>query len=264
MSMKFMKGFLVIKRTTFFLLCAVAAACAAGIVVSQKAGMVEYAGAHKEILASGRTQSVIDLKYLADRRGLYAIGPVDDLDGEITIFDSRPYIGKVRGSDYVVDNSFDHGAIFLVWTEQSKWRDVPIPNTVKSYADMQKFIRAQAAAAGIDVAKPFPFLVAGTPDEVKWHINVNRTEGKPLTKELFMKSKAGYVTKNEPVDIVGFYSDILPGVFIKQKEAAIKPEDGINNAIHIHIVLRTGKAAGHIDDLTLGNGMTLRLPVPVF
>jgi len=32
------------------------------------------------------------------------------------------------------------------------------------------------------------------------------------------------------------------------------------NAIHIHIVSRDGKAAGHIDDITLAPGMTLRLP----
>jgi acetolactate decarboxylase len=251
------------RRTTLFVLCA-AAACAAGLVASNKAGLVEYAGAQKEIVASGRTQSVMDLKSLARRRGLYAVGAVEGLDGEITIFDSKPYISKVRGETFTVDDSFDHGAIFIVWSEQSNWRDIPIPNTVKRYAELQKFVRAQAAAAGIDVAKPFPFLVSGTPAEVAWHINVDRTEGKPLTKELFMKSKAGYVIKNEPVDIVGFYSEMLSGVFIKPEEAAIKPQDGITNAIHIHVVSHTGKAAGHIDDLTLGDGMTLRLPTPGF
>lgn len=266
MSMKYIKGFFTMsmRRTTLFVLCTVATACAAGLVSSNKAGLVEYAGAQKEIVASGRTKSVMDLKSLAHRSGLYAVGAVEGLDGEITIFDSKPYISKVRGFDYTVDNSFDHGAIFIVWSEQSNWRNIPIPNTVKRYAELQKFVRAQAAAAGIDVAKPFPFLVTGTASEVKWHINVNRTDGKPLTKELFMKSKTGYITKNEPVDIVGFYSEILPGVFIKPEEAAITPADGINNAIHIHIVSATGKAAGHIDDLTLGEGMTLRLPTPTF
>jgi len=33
----------------------------------------------------------------------------------------------VRGSDYLVDQTLKHGAIFLVWTEQSKWQDIPYP-----------------------------------------------------------------------------------------------------------------------------------------
>jgi hypothetical protein len=34
----------------------------------------------------------------------------------------------------------------------------------------------------------------------------------------------------------------------------------MENAIHINLVSGTGKAAGHIDDLTLGENMVLRLP----
>lgn len=188
------------------------------------------------------------------------MGPVGGLDGEITIFDSKPYITQVRGKDYILDNTLKHGAFFLVWTEQTKWKDVPVPNTVKGYVDLQQFVKAQAQAAGIDVTKPFPFLLAGTPVEIKWHINVDRTEGKPITKELFLKSKEPFVTKKEPVDIVGFYSEHHAGVFLTQFAPAIKEDSGMKNAIHIHLVSKTSKAAGHIDNITLGENMVLRLP----
>jgi len=42
----------------------------------------------------------------------------------------------------------------------------------------------------------------------------------------------------------------------------IKEGSGMENAIHIHLVSRTSKAAGHIDDITFGEGMVLRLPKP--
>ena len=112
--------------------------------------------------------------------------------------------------------------------------------------------KTQAQAAGIDVTKPFPFLLAGTPVEIKWHINVDRTEGKPITKELFAKSKQPFITKNEPVDIIGFYSENHAGVFLSPNAPAIKEGSGMKNAIHIHLVSRTSKASGHIDDLMLG------------
>jgi len=232
----------------------------AAIVGSKKEGLVEYVGAQKDIFVSGKALSVVSLEDLAGRKGLYAMGPIDGLDGEITVYDSKPYITKVRGKDVVMDNTFRHGAFFLVWTEQSKWKDVPVPAMVKGYVDLQQFVKAQAQASGIDVTRPFPFLLTGTPLEIKWHINVNRTGGKPITQELFMKSKEPFVTKNEPVDIIGFYSDHHAGVFINKFSPAIKEGSGMQNEIHIHLVSRVSKVAGHIDDLTLGEGMVLRLP----
>ena len=188
------------------------------------------------------------------------MGPIDGLDGEITIIDSKPSITEVRGNDYTLDQTFKHGAFFLVWTEQKDWIDVPLPATVKGYADLQKFVQEKAQAAGIDVTKPFPFLLSGTPVEIKWHINVDRTEGKPITNELFVRSKEPYVTKAEPVDIIGFYSERHSGVFLSPYAPAIKDGSGMKNAIHIHHVSRTSKASGHIDDITFGEGMVLRLP----
>jgi Alpha-acetolactate decarboxylase len=234
----------------------------AAIVGATKEGLVEYVGAQKEIFKTGKAASVVTLEDLADRKGLYAMGPIDGLDGEITIFDSKPYITQVRGNDYTLDKTFKHGAFFLVWTEQTNWIDVPLPATVKGYMDLQNFVKEQAQKAGLDVTKPFPFLLAGTPVEIKWHINVDRTEGKPITKELFVKSKAPFVTKNEPVDIIGFYSDHHVGVFLAEYAPAIKEGSGMKNAIHIHLVSKTSKAAGHIDDITFGDGMVLRLPKP--
>ncbi len=234
----------------------------AAIVGSKKEGMVEYVGAQRDVFKTGKAASVVFLEDLAGHKGLYAMGPIDGLDGEITVFDSKPYITKVRGADYTAANTWKHGAFFLVWTEQEKWQDVPVPSTVKGYIDLQNFVKAQAQAAGIDTTKPFPFLLSGTPVEIKWHINVDRTEGKPITKELFFKSKQPFTTKNEPVDIIGFYAEHHDGIFLTKYTPVIKEGSGTENAIHIHLVSRTSKAAGHIDDITLGEGMVLRLPKP--
>ena len=136
----------------------------------------------------------------------------------------------------------------------------PVPDEVKGYVDLQTFVRSRAQAAGIDVDKPFPFQLAGAPAEVKWHINVDLTEGHPVTRELFAKSKANYVLRNEPMDIVGFYSENHPGVFISAYAPAIPAGGSARNAMHIHMVSKDGKSAGHIDNLTLAPGMVLRLP----
>jgi acetolactate decarboxylase len=253
------EGF-VLKQVLLIGLCVVAVAGTAIALNSIKEGLIEYIGVQKEIFKTGKATSVISLESFANRPGLFAVGPIEGLDGEITIFDSKPYITKVRGSDYIVDHTFKHGAFFLVWTEQTNWQDVPVPASVKGYVNLQQFVKAQAQEAGIDVTKPFPFLLSGTPVEIKWHINVDRTEGKPITKELFMKSKQPFVTKNEPVDIIGFYAEHHAGVFLPSSKPAFMEGTDAQNVIHIHLVSRTSKAAGHIDNITLGEGIVLRLP----
>ncbi len=253
-NLKYLAALLTVLLISFAALAAVPGA--------KKDGLVEYIGSQKEIFKTGTAISVLSLEQLSGTKGLFAVGPVDGLDGEITIFDSKPYITKVRGADYVLDATYNHGAFFLVWTNRTTWRDVPIPASVRGYADLQRFVKDQALTAGIDATKPFPFLLSGVPAEIKWHINVDRTGGQRITKELFAKSKERYVLTNEPVDIVGFYAENHPGEFISQFAPAFNEGSGTTNAIHIHVVSRNGKAAGHIDDILLGTGMVLRLPAP--
>jgi acetolactate decarboxylase len=229
-------------------------------VTPQKEGAVEYIGSQKDIVASGKTGSIINLQELAGTKNLFAMGPVAGLDGEITIFNSQPYVSQVRGDDYEVHHSLDYGAIFLVWSAQAEWRDIAIPETVKSYLDLQDFVKQQAQDAGLDTGQTFAFLLSGTPTEIKYHINIDRTGGQPITQELFLKSKAPFICRNEAVDILGFYAENHPGVFITKTSPAIKADSGRQNAMHIHLISKTSKATGHIDDLTLGAGMILRLP----
>jgi acetolactate decarboxylase len=249
------------KHFAIFGVCMVAACTTIGLA-SSKECLIEYIGAQKDIFTKGKAERVMSLKSLAGRPGLYGIGPVEGLDGEITIFDGKPYVSKVRQNGKVVEQSHDHGAFFMVWTEQAHWQGITIPEAVKSYVDLQSFVKAQAGAAGIDTGKPFPFRLSGIPAEIKWHINVDRTEGKTITRELFVKSKEPYVTNNEPVDIIGFYSEHHPGVFIAEYAPAIKRDSGLKNAIHLHFISHADKMTGHIDNITLGAGMMLHLPKP--
>ena len=68
----------------------------AAIMGSKKEGLVEYVGAQKTIFSTGKAESVVSLEDLAGRKNLYAMGPIDALDGEITIFLSR---GRARLRD---------------------------------------------------------------------------------------------------------------------------------------------------------------------
>jgi acetolactate decarboxylase len=223
-------------------------------------GLVEHIGAQKNIMDTGKADGTMELRFFEGKDNMYAVGPAAGLDGEITLRDSKPYVSKVRGNDYSVDNTLNHDALFLVWAQVPDWKEVGIADDVKNYIELQEYIKEQASALGIDVSMPFPFQVSGTPAEILWHINVDRTEGKQITRELFVKSKEIYTIHDEPVDIVGFYSENHYGVFISQYAPATKPDSGAKNAVHMHFISRSSKAAGHVDDIALTEGMTLFLP----
>lgn len=235
------------------------AACASVTIPAVQEGLVEYYGSQKTIFDTGKAEGRVPLAAMSGANGAYGVGAVAGLDGEITVHEGKPYVTKVRGNGFTMDNSQDHAAVFAVWTRNTQWRDEPVSAGVKTYLDLQRHVKARAAAAGIDTGKPFPFLLSGAPAELRWHINVDLTGGKPIDRQLFAKSKANYVMKNEPVEIVGFYSEKHAGVFISAYAPAIK-EQGEKNYIHIHLVSRDGKSAGHVDDIVLAGGMTLRLP----
>lgn len=235
-----------------------ACATAASVPVITE-GLVEHFGSQKTIFVTGKAEGVVPLTAMSGANAAYGVGAYAGLDGEITVFEGKPYVTQVRGNSYTMDNSQNGTAVFAAWTKNRQWRDEPLPAEVKTYLELQRFVKARAEAAGINTGLPFPFLLTGSPTELKWHINVDLTEGKPIDKELFKKSKANYVLKNEPVDIVGFYSEKHPGVFISAYAPAIKEKD-VMNTMHIHLVSKNGKTAGHIDDLTFAGSMTLRLP----
>jgi len=241
-------------------LLAVALVLAAQAAVSaEQQPLVEFAGSQRNIFETGKADGVVPVAAMSGNQARYGVGAFEGLDGEITVFEGRPYVTRVRDNRVLMDSSGEGQAIFAVWTSNTDWRDVPIPESVQTYLDLQNFIAASASAAGLDTAEAFPFLLTGTAAQITWHINVDRSEGRPINNDIFAQSKDSFVMSGQPVDIVGFYSEQHPGVFISTYAPAIT-EAGTRNTIHIHVVSQDGLLAGHIDDLQLSGGMTLRLP----
>ena len=91
------------------------AACATVTVPAVKDGLVEYYGAQKNIFATGKAEGQVPLAAMSGANGAFGVGAYEGLDGEITVFDGKPYVTKVRGSGYTMDHGQDGAAIFSVW-----------------------------------------------------------------------------------------------------------------------------------------------------
>jgi acetolactate decarboxylase len=212
---------------------------------------LRFVGAQRETIMNGKLAAAIDLRALANAQHLYAIGPLEQLRGEVTIIDSRPSLARVdSGGAVAVMESYDAGAPFLVWAEVAAWRDLPIPAEVRSFADLEAFVPQAAQSAGLDPKRPVPFMLRGRQDLIEFHV-LNRIGDPPHNMEQHKKIQATFELENVDARIVGFHSTQHRGIFTP-----------MDSAIHIHFQTPDNRASGHIQKLQLGTGLMLSLPRP--
>ena len=212
---------------------------------------VEYKGALKNMMHRGDISANADLSLFAKTVHFYALGAMENLKGEIQIFDSKPFNTMVSGNRLTVDTSFTKKATLLVYASVKQWNEIKIPDAFLSYEQLDDYIKQTAKTAQINVKKPFPFLIEGTAKSIDWHV-INWEDGDTEhSHEKHIKSGLNGTLQNKHVEILGFYSTSHQAIFTHH-----------TTNMHMHLKTADGEVAGHVDNLVLGNEMTLKLPVP--
>ena len=210
---------------------------------------VEYKGALKNMMLKGDISAKADLSYFKERNHFYALGAIENLKGEIQIFDSKPFNTSVVDSNLTIDNSFNKKATLLVYASVEKWKTINIPDSVSTYEEIEKYIEQTAKENQINIDEPFPFLIEGIALSFDWHV-IDWKAGDNEHSHKKHKTSGLHGTINDrPVVLLGFYSNAHHAVFTHH-----------TTNMHIHVRTTDNELAGHVDDLTLGKGMTLKLP----
>jgi len=214
---------------------------------TNKPSEVKYSGALRNIM-SGNIEPVISLDTLSSSRNLYALGAVDNLKGEIQIFDSKPINSFVVDSSLQFRDTYNLKASLLVYTEVEEWVSFPI-NNIKTKKDLEELIYVLAGSNGINTEKPFPFLLEGTIASLDWHV-INWKDGdKVHNHKKHKESGLNGTLKDSKVQVIGFYSNKHKAVFTHH-----------TTNMHMHFKTDDNAFAGHIDDLLFNNTITLKLP----
>jgi acetolactate decarboxylase len=208
-----------------------------------------FVGAQRDTIMNGQLAAALDLNTLADQAYLYGLGPLEQLRGEVTIADSRPALARVIPDGSVqVTASFAAGVPFFVWASVPRWRQVLIPATVVSFEDLERFVPQAAADAGLDAARPLPFLVHGREDLIDFHV-LNRIGDPPHNMEAHKNIQVAFELEQAEAIIVGFHSTDHRGIFT--------PGD---SNIHVHFQTPDNAKSGHVQKLRLGQNAVLSLP----
>ena len=210
---------------------------------------VEYNGALKNMMHKGDISAKVDLKEFENVEHFYALGAIENLKGEIQIFDGKSFNTMVIDSTLNFDNSFNKKATLLVYASVNKWKSIDIPDSIVTYEQLESYIGQRAMDNQIKTDEPFPFLLEGTPKSFDWHV-INWKDGDmEHSHEKHVSSGLHGTINNEQVEMLGFYSDSHHAIFTHH-----------TTNMHIHVKTIDNKTAGHVDGLTLGKGMILKLP----
>ena len=210
---------------------------------------VEYKGALKNMMQKGDISAKVDLKEIENLENIYALGALENLQGEIQIFDGKPFNTMVTDSVLTFDNSFNKKATLLVFASINKWKSISIPTAVVSHEQLEKYIEQEAKKNQIDTDKPFPFLMEGSPKSFDWHVINWNTYDTVHSHDKHISSGLNGSIKNKPVKILGFYSSSHHAIFTHH-----------TTNMHMHVKTLDNSIAGHLDEIILGKGMILKLP----
>jgi acetolactate decarboxylase len=210
---------------------------------------VEYKGALKNIMHKGDISAKANLLDFKETNHFYAIGAFENLKGEIQIFDSKPFNTTVVEGGLAFDNSFNKKATLLVYVSVDKWKTINIPDSLSTYEQLEKYIERAAKENQINMDEPFPFLIEGSAKSFDWHVIDWKDGDTEHSHEKHKTSGLNGTLKDKQVEMLGFYSNAHHAIFTHH-----------TTNMHLHVIATDKKVAGHVDGLTLGKEMILKLP----
>lgn len=216
-----------------------------------KSWCVEWFGSQGDFIA-GKAEKSVSLARFDGLESLYAVGPLEQARGEVSIYDSIPLISEVHdGRVNVTIDSCRHAA-FLVYAIVENWRRVTVRNPINTEQQLEDHLLAWAVTSGIDVDQPFAFLLNGLIAQATFHILCNRGRG-TYNAERHEKSKVRFPIANESVEVIGFYSRRHRGIFT--------PRD---SNFHMHVRTLDNRFSGHLEAFNWEYGVMLYLPINEF
>ena len=206
---------------------------------------IKIVGAMKNVMWKGELGSSIDLDTISEKNGLYGLGPVSFLTGELLINNGKSYVSKVTSdSTMKVEKTFNTSAPFFVYGNVTEWNEIDLPSNVKTIQDLEKFIVDKTT----EFKRPFTFKIIGQVSSAIIHIQ-NLPEGtKVSSPDEAHQGQTNYNIGKEDAEIIGFFSTEHKGVFTHH-----------DSFLHLHLITKDESKMGHLDELEIGK-MKLYLP----
>jgi hypothetical protein len=211
---------------------------------------VAVSGAFRDMMRKKNHAATVGLDAVVSSRATDAVGALSDLRGEITIADGKPLVTYGAACSDCPPPHAEKATLLISARVQDWHAAISLPRDLSGH-DIDRFIIAQAKAAGLDTAKPFPVRLTGTLTNVAMHVirapNPDfggHGSGQPMALQEDIKAATieGLV--------VGFYApEPMLGIITHPGEP-----------FHYHWIDPGRTKTAHLDSFGMRAGATLLLP----
>lgn len=210
-------------------------------------------GSRLDIIHKGDLEGNIHLDSLAKYPGLFGIGPLSGLRGEVTLYDGQAYIASLLEGKPAIDRAMDdQSAIFLAYANIDTWKEETATQPLLNQDAIASFVTEKADVLEFNLNTNFPFRVEGVADSLTYHI-IYKEDNAPHNMQEHQKAKKQFTLTDVPIKIIGFWVD--------QSNEGVLTHPG--KRIHLHFVTNDETTSGHIDGVSMRSGASIFLPTAI-
>lgn len=214
---------------------------------------VRVDGTLRGMMHDNQTGATVTLDEVLPNAQVYAVGALADLAGEITVLAGEAWLSYPQGASGTRTETAREthaGAALLVSAAVPAWRNVVTMAPIR-FADLDDAVAELAALVGVDVGGRFPFLIEGRFEDLQWHvIDGRRLDPGAATPADHLAASIQTMRERTAATLIGFYSARDEGVFTH-----------MGSRTHVHCVVDGPPGSGHVDQVTIPAGTTVRFPV---
>ncbi len=209
---------------------------------------IKIAGAMKNVMWHGKLAGIINIDTISDKTGLYGIGPLAYLRGEILINNGTAYVSKVISkTEMQVEENTKIEAPFFVFGNVTKWEKYQLPDSVHNINSLENHLDYISKS----FKGPFVFKLKGRIKSATIHIQNLPLGTMVSSPDQAHQGQVKYLLKNTDVEIIGFFSTEHQAVFTHH-----------GSFTHMHLISDDKKEMGHLDEVEfISQKMDLFLPV---
>ena len=211
------------------------------VTTSKKDYWVKNTGSRLKIINEGDFSATIGLDTLIKEPNLFAIGPIEGLKGEITVYNGEISVATLENDKpKFTSKPLETKAIFMVYGSSLHWKKITIEKSLSGIVEVENLVKEQLIANGLSEESPFPFRIEGNVGSLDYHI-IYKKDNAPHNKIEHQKAKQKFGIENTDVKIVGFWAD--------SSGENVYTHPG--HRTHIHFIQKDQNLSGHIDDIKI-------------
>lgn len=205
---------------------------------------VQSVSAMKNVMWKGELDAKVKLDSL-NKNGLYGIGPLEGLRGEISILDGQVYVSTIKDNKQMqVEVKPDAGAAFFVYANAKKFKSVKLSDDVTNLKQLNRFL-----SENHNTDDAYVFKLEGEIESGKIHVQNLPPNTEVSSPKEAHQGQVNFELNKTKVKMIGFYSNSAKGIYTHH-----------DTNIHVHLLSEDKTIMGHCDAVSF-NPKSIKLYV---